>query len=154
MWAGSIDYVKDSSVFKMAWPSELSAAINYADFAEELWLHEICRPLSKKFPISTFPSSSSSLHFSSACYSPICYSTSTSSSSLATLTSTLSIYNFHLQFFLILFSFHPLFFYLLWLPCPPLPLFFSNFSLLLIFLLLNFNFHSFHYSVFQPCLFH
>lgn len=102
----------------------------------------------------TFPSSSSSLHFSSACYSPICYSTSTSSSSLATLTSTLSIYNFHLQFFLILFSFHPLFFYLLWLPCPPLPLFFFNFSLLLIFLLLNFNFHSFHYSVFQPCLFH
>lgn len=54
MWAGSIDYVKDSSVFKMAWPSELSAAINYADFAEELWLHEICRPLSKKFPISTW----------------------------------------------------------------------------------------------------
>lgn len=34
----------------MAWPS---AVINHTDFAEELWLHEIFWPLSKKFMIST-----------------------------------------------------------------------------------------------------
>lgn len=161
MWGSSTDYIKNSSVFKMAWPS---AVINHTDFAEELWLHEIFWPLSKKFMISTlwnvrcgicqtFSDSTSSsvisLHFPflffittlphfffivllhslfSASLQLVFSAISTSTSSLATLISTLSLYTFHLQFCFLILPFTPLF-SLLWLPYPPLPLFFFNFSL-------------------------